>query len=69
MSQIQVDPAIMNNVYREKLAAANDEIILLTAACTQLQTKVEELEQSVATQQSELDFLSAPKTEELPSGE
>lgn len=66
MSHIQVDPDTLNEIYREKLAAANDQVVLLTAAATLLQRRIGELEASVQTQQSELDRLSAPKTEELP---
>lgn len=53
--QFEVDPAILNNVYRDKLAMANDENILLTAALTQMQRKIEELEATNKLQQMELD--------------
>lgn len=41
MAQIDVDPNTLNDIYRQKLAAANDENVLLNAAVTQLQTALQ----------------------------
>jgi hypothetical protein len=60
MSQIEVDPTVMNQVFREKLWAALDENILLTAALTQSQNQLDAANNTIKVQQDELDRVSLP---------
>lgn len=59
MAQIDVDPNTLNDIYRQKLAAANDENVLLNAAVTQLQAALQRAEETHQADQATIGRLQS----------
>jgi len=57
MSQLKVDPQHIIDVLRERLGAAVNENVVLTAAINQLQSQNEELQQMIQQKDSTIQQL------------
>lgn len=53
-NEISVDPELIQQVYKQKLSEATEQVILLTAAATQFQNQVAELTREVETLKAQM---------------
>lgn len=51
-TNLEVNPNLVNEVYKQRLAQATDENILLSAAVTQLQNQITQLDQTIKALQT-----------------
>lgn len=52
MSNIEVDPTTLNGVYKQRVSQLTDEVIILTAAVTQLQNNWDQAQRTITALQS-----------------
>lgn len=62
MSQLQIDPNLLADVYRDKLHSATTENALLTAGLNQVQQENAQLKQDNQILQQEVDKLTEHKS-------